>query len=407
MENKYISPFKPRKIIKVKSSGFDIYTYCAGFKKFKDDLLIIVFEKPADIAYLFTKSSTPSASVIWNKNYHKIKKCKILIVNSGNANSYTGAAGLSAIKKYVNFAIQTFNSTKDEIFVSSTGIIGEQLNPNLIINKLKLVKKSKTKNLFNAAKSIMTTDTFPKLAQETVSIRRKKIKIYGIAKGSGMIAPNMGTMLSYIFIDASLKKNILNHLLKDNIENSFNSISVDGDMSTNDTVVLFSTGKNILKKINKGDKVYKIISAGLNKIMLNLAKQIVSDGEGITKLIEVNLINAKNKIQAKKIAFSIAESLLNKTAVYGEDPNWGRIIMAIGKTREKINQDNISLSFGNNILIKNGKIKNNININKLNLYMKNKIIKINLDLKIGKYNRTVWSSDLSNQYIKINAEYST
>ena len=253
----------------------------------------------------------------------------------------------------------------------------------------------------------MTTDTYPKIAVETVKIDGKKIKIYGIAKGSGMIAPNMGTMLSYIFIEASLTNSTLNKLLKTNKEDSFNSISVDGDMSTNDTVVVFSVGNTKLENIVKKTQILKSISTSLKKVMKNLAKQIVSDGEGISKLIEVNLYNAKSKAQAKKIAFSIAESLLVKTAIFGEDCNWGRVIMAIGKTSEKINPNKLSLKFGKHVIIHNGLVSKKFNEKKLNIYMRNKIIRINLDLKLGSSNKTVWSSDLTSKYIEINADYHT
>ena len=405
MINKYTSPFKPRKIIDVKKLGFKIYTFNAGYKKFNDDLLVIVFNQPVGLAAVFTKSSTPSAPVLLDKKLYKKYLCKVLIVNSGNANAFTGNNGIASIKKYSTSAAKIFNCTLNEVFISSTGVIGEQLNPQPIITKLKLIKKTKSKNLIHAAKAIMTTDTYPKIAVETVRIQDEKIKIYGIAKGSGMIAPNMGTMLSYIFIEANLTSSKLSELLKTNIEDSFNAISVDGDMSTNDTVAVFAVGNKKLKNTIKKHQFLKLISTSLKKIMRKLAQQIVCDGEGISKLIEVNVFNANSKTQAKKIAFSIAESLLVKTAICGEDANWGRIIMAIGKTSEKIDQNKLSLKFGNNIIIHNGMISKKFNENKLNKYMKNKIIKINLDLKLGSYNKTVWSSDLTKKYIEINADY--
>ena len=405
MKNKYISPFKPRKINDVKTFKLKIYTFNAGYKKFKDDLLIIIFEKPVELAAIYTKSSTPSSPVIWHKKQNKKNLCKVLIVNSGNANAFTGNSGIASIKKYSTFAAKIFNCKLNEVFVSSTGVIGEQLNPQPIITKLKLIKKTKSKNLIHAAKAIMTTDTYPKIAVETVRIQDEKIKIYGIAKGSGMIAPNMGTMLSYIFIEASLTSSTLSELLKTNIEDSFNAISVDGDMSTNDTVAIFAVGNKKLKNTIKKHQFLKLISTSLKKIMRKLAQQIVCDGEGISKLIEVNVFNANSKTQAKKIAFSIAESLLVKTAICGEDANWGRIVMAIGKTSEKIDQNKLSLKFGNNIIIHNGMISKKFNEIILNKYMKNKIIKINLDLKLGSYNKTVWSSDLTKKYIEINADY--
>ena len=405
MKKKYISPFKPLKSIKVKTSGFKIYTFNAGYKRFSDDLVIICFDKAVAISSVYTQSSTPSAAVIWDKKISKKNLCKVLIVNSGNANAYTGKEGIEAIKKYCAFASKILKCKLNQIYVSSTGVIGESLDPLLIINKLKILKRSKTKNLLDAAKAIMTTDTYPKICSETFKINGKKINIYGIAKGSGMIAPNMGTMLSYIFIEASLNNQTLNKLLKFNIENSFNSISVDGDMSTNDTVMLFSVGDIKLTKKENNEIVFNLLPTALKKIMLNLSHQIVCDGEGISRLIEVNITNAKNKIQAKKIAFSIAESLLVKTAIFGKDANWGRIIMAIGKTSEKIYPNKISLKFGKFIVAEKGKISKRINETSLKKYMKNKIIKINLNLNIGKFSKTVWSSDLTNEYIKLNTDY--
>ena len=405
MKKKHIFPIKSRIINNFKTSGIKIYTFNAGYKKSKDDLLVVVFEKLVELAAVFTKSSTPSAPVIWGRKHYKKNRCKVLIVNSGNANAYTGNNGIVSIKKYSSFAAQIFNCKLNQVFVSSTGVIGEQLNPNLIIEKLKLIKNLKSKYLIHAAKAIMTTDTYSKIAFESVKINGKNIKIYGIAKGSGMIAPNMGTMLSYIFIEASLNRNILNKLLKINNEDSFNSISVDGDMSTNDTVMMFAIGNILLKNIGVKTKYFKLIANAVRKIMQSLAIQVVSDGEGISKLIEVNVFNAYKKTQAKKVAFSIAESLLVKTAICGEDANWGRVIMAIGKSLEKIDPDKLSLDFGNNIIIKNGKVSKKFNEKKINNYMKNKIIRINLDLRLGSYNKIVWSSDLTKKYITINADY--
>ena len=407
MNKNYISPFKPNNFIKFKSKYFKAYTFNAGFKKYNDDLLIIVFNKLVKQSAVYTKSSTPAAPIIWNKNIiHNL--CKVLIVNSGNANAFTGKKGLNQIKKYAEVASKVFDCDLDQVFIASTGIIGEQLNSNLIIAKLRIIKNSKSKNILNAAKAIMTTDTYPKIASTIVNTKKQKIKIFGIAKGSGMIAPRMGTMLSYIFIDIPLSEKELNKILKDNIEETFNSISVDGDTSTNDTVMLFAL--NDTKTLSqKNFKLIKLISLGVRKVMLNLCKKIICDGEGISKLIEVNVINAKSKSQASKLAFSIAESILVKTAIYGEDPNWGRIIMAIGKAKvsEKIDQNKLILKFGNFIVAENGMMSNRINISKLNKYMKNKIIKINLNLNLGKNKRTVWSSDLSDKYIKINADYSS
>ena len=249
----------------------------------------------------------------------------------------------------------------------------------------------------------MTTDTYPKLSSINVKINNNFFRIYGIAKGSGMIQPNMGTMLVYIFIEAKLSKLQLNKLIKNNLEDTFNSISVDSDTSTSDTLALFSLNQN---KINFNvKKNFQTLNQALFKLMKDLSLQVVRDGEGLSKLIIVNVYETKTKIQAKNIAFSIVNSPLVKTAVAGEDANWGRIIMAIGKSQEKINQNKIKLSFGNNVVCFNGSINNKINITKLNKYMKNKIIEINVWFKNGKKNHTVYGNDLTNEYIKINADY--
>ena len=238
-----------------------------------------------------------------------------------------------------------------------------------------------------------------KTAIQNVKLDNKNIKVYGFAKGSGMISPNMGTMLVYIFIDCQISRDNLKKLLSENLEETFNSITVDSDTSTSDTLVLFS---NPLKKINI-KKNYKKISSCLNKVMKELSMKVIEDGEGINKLIKVNVTEAKNKIQAKNIAFSIANSPLVKTAIAGEDANWGRVVMAIGKTQEKIDQEKIKIKFGN-ILLGN-KTNNKINTSKVDKYMKNKIIEINIRLGLGNASRVVYGNDLNNEYIRINADY--
>ena len=403
MKSKYLSPFKPKLIKDYRPKNIKIYTFNAGFKKRDKDLLFLVFEEKMSFASVYSKTSMPAAPILWNKK-NKNKYCKVLIVNSGNANAHTGPLGLINIEKYVFAASRKFQCKKSEILVSSTGVIGEQIDPKKIIKKLNLINSKSKGGLLEAAKSIMTTDTFPKVNVINLKYKSLNFKIYGFAKGSGMIAPNMGTMLAYIVIDFNLDYKKLQMLLNKYLESTFNSISVDGDTSTNDTVILFSHSKNISKyRINK--VLLNKIADGLKKVMLNLSKQIITDGEGISRLIEVNLINAKSKIQAKKVAFSIAESLLVKSAIAGGDANWGRIVMAIGKADKYIDQNKISIKFDNILVSKNGSMYSKINIKKLNNYMKRKIIKINVDLSAGKHDRTVWSSDLTHNYLNINSDY--
>ncbi len=256
--------------------------------------------------------------------------------------------------------------------------------------------------LIDAARSIWTTDTFVKTSIYNIKIHNKNIKIYGFAKGSGMICPNMGTMLAYIFIDCEINRRDLKKLLTDNIEETFNSISVDSDTSTSDTLMLFS---NPINKIKLNNKLYKTISKTLKKVMKELSFRIISDGEGVKKLIKVNVKKAKSKSQAKNIAFSISNSPLVKTAIAGEDANWGRVVMAIGKTREKIFQDKITIKFGNLLLAKKGERNRKVNLSKVDSYMKKNIIEIEVNLNLGDHSSIVYGNDLNNEYIRINADY--
>ncbi len=392
------SPFAPTRYRDLKPNGFKIFTFNSGFKKKNDDLLIIVFDQVVNIACKYSLTTTPSAPIIWDKKNNR-GNCRALIVNSGNANAHTGKQGLKNINIYVSHLAKFLECSKKEILVSSTGVIGEQIDPNLISKKIKLLSSSKEKKLIDASRSICTTDTFVKTSVHNVKLDNKNIRVYGFAKGSGMISPNMGTMLAYIFIDCEIAKNNLKKLLLENLEETFNSITVDSDTSTSDTLVLFS---NPLKKINI-KKNYKKISSCLNKVMKELSMKVIEDGEGINKLIKVNVTNAKSKIQAKNIAFSIANSPLVKTAIAGEDANWGRVVMAIGKTKEKIDQEKIKIKFGD-ILLGN-KTNKKINTSKVDKYMKNKIIEIKIRLGLGNASRVVYGNDLNNEYIRINADY--
>ncbi len=394
------SPFAPKKYKDIKPRGYKIFTFNSGFKKKNDDLLILVFDKIVNVSCKYSLTSMPAAPLIWDKK-NNIGKCKALIVNSGNANAHTGYQGLKNINKYAGFLAKKLNCSIKDILVSSTGVIGEQLDPYKINKKIKILKKSKEKTIIDASRSISTTDTFVKTSVYNIKLDNQNIRIYGFAKGSGMIHPNMGTMLAYIFIDCNISLNDLKRLLSSNIQDTFNSISVDGDTSTSDTVMLFS---NPIKKINI-KKNYNKISNTLNKVMKELSRKIITDGEGVKKLIKVSVINAKTKIQSKKIGFSIINSPLVKTAIAGEDANWGRIVMAIGKTEEKIEQEKISIKFGKNILATNGQRNRNINISKVDHYMKNQIIDIEVNLSLGKASSTVYGNDLNNEYIKINADY--
>ncbi len=396
-----ISLFKPKKIRDFNPSGLKIYTFNAGFKKKDKDLLLIIFDRIISVCCVYSKTSTPSAPIIWDKKNNK-GKIKALVVNAGNANAHTGKDGLKIIDKYVKFLTKKIGCNTNEVLVSSTGVIGEKFNPNLIIKKFENLNLKNKNSLLDSAKSIMTTDTFPKISIKNINLDNQSFKIYGIAKGSGMIQPNMGTMLVYIFLECQISKQLMNQLLKNNLDNTFNSITVDSDTSTSDTLMMFSVGN---KNINYNKKNFKVLNSKIYELMHDLSTQVIKDGEGVSKIIRVNVLNSKTKIQAKKIAFSIANSPLVKTAIAGEDANWGRVIMAIGKTEENINQNKIKILFGNNIVCENGSISKKINFRKLNQYMKNSTIDINVKLSLGNFSHTVYGNDLTFEYLKINADY--
>jgi len=401
MVNKMFSIFKPKKIKDFNPSGLNIFTFNAGFKKKDKDVLLIVFDKIINVCCVYSKTSTPSAPIIWDKKNNK-GQAKALIVNAGNANAHTGKAGLKIIDKYVEALTKKIECKANEVLVSSTGVIGEKFDPKLIINKFEKLNPKNKNSLLEASNAIMTTDTFSKVSIKNIKIGSQSFKIYGIAKGSGMIQPNMGTMLVYIFLECEVSKQLMTRLLKNNLENTFNSITVDSDTSTSDTLMMFSVG-NIKVNLNKNN--FKILNNKMYDLMHDLSLQVIKDGEGVSKLVKVNVLNARTKNQAKKIAFSIANSPLVKTAIAGEDANWGRVIMAIGKTQENINQNKIKVLFGNNIVCENGSISKKINIIKLDQYMKNNVIDINVKLNLGNFSHTVYGNDLTFEYLRINADY--
>ncbi|MBI29615.1 MAG: bifunctional ornithine acetyltransferase/N-acetylglutamate synthase [Pelagibacteraceae bacterium] len=299
-----------------------------------------------------------------------------------------------------------FECKAKEIYFSSTGVIGEYLKYSKINNEVERLNDKKEKLFINAARAIMTTDTFPKIAKRRIKLNNRIIDICGIAKGSGMIKPNMATMLAYIFIDAKVKKNALDEIISESAEDTFNSITVDGETSTNDSVLLFSLDNNQNNKtITKNHINYKRIKHNIRLIMEDLCKQIVMDGEGISKFVTINIRSAKNILQAKNIAFAIGNSPLVKTAIAGEDPNWGRVVAAIGKSGEKISADKLKIKFGKFEICKNGCVVKNYNEKKVKLYMRKNKIEISVDLGVGKISKKIWTTDLTKKYIDINADY--
>ena len=395
-------------IKKIPIDGLNFKIFKSGIKKNNTDLLFIKFPKFSSISGVFTKSQTPSASVIDCKNKVNLKNSSIrcLVVNSGNANAFTGVKGTNTVNQITKFLSNIYNCDKNEIFTSSTGVIGEELNPIKITSCIENKKPVFENSIEEAAKSIMTTDTFPKYAISKVKYKNFKVNVFGIAKGSGMIAPNMGTMLAYIFTDLNISSKVLQQILNNENEKTFNSITVDSDTSTSDTCLLISTNQLKNEKINNfSDKFLNDFKKCVSNIMLDLAKKIVIDGEGAKKIIKISLENAKSITSAKKIAFSIANSPLVKTAIAGEDANWGRIVMAIGKSYELIDQQKIKIKFGKYLVTKNGMKYSKYSEKNLNKYLKNKEIDISIDIGMGKHKWTVYTCDLTENYIRINADY--
>ena len=403
--------------------GVSISTVSANlYNNSRDDLVMFYFRDGANSASVYTQSKIISENIKWNLN-QKAKKIFSLLINTRNANCFTGRQGYKGLEKIAEITSQKLTEKQKEddeepkkikskeIIFGCTGTIGENFPEDKIKSKIpELINKLKyTQNKLvwmKAALGIMTTDTQPKMAMEKCFIGNSEIKIFGVAKGSGMIQPNMATTLGYIFTDADIKNDILKKLLKKNIATTFNAISCDSDTSTNDMVSIFSTGKIKHPKINSlNDKKLKDFDNALNKVLLNLAKRVVADGEGASKFITVNVQECKNDIEAKKIAFSISNSPLVKTAIAGEDPNWGRIIMAIGKAGVQLNYEKLSIKFGNIIIVQNGKVNPNYKEEEAAEYMKNDSIDIFVSISSGSKNFTAYTMDLTKKYIEINADY--
>ncbi len=388
----------------------------------RDDLVMFYFRDGVNHASVYTQSKIVSENIKWNLN-KKVKKIFSLLINTRNANCFTGKQGYKSLEKIAEMLAEKLsekqktdednpkNIKAKEIIFGCTGTIGEIFPEEKIKNKLAdLINQLKyTQNKYiwmKAALGIMTTDTQPKMAMEECLIGNSEIKIFGIAKGSGMIQPNMATTLAYIFTDAEFSNDILKKLLKKNLSSTFNAITCDGDTSTNDMVSIFSTGKKKHPQIkNVNDEKIKNFDQALNKVLLNLAKRVVADGEGASKFITISVFNCKTESDAKKIAFSIANSPLVKTAIAGEDPNWGRIIMAIGKSNVPIKIDKLTIRLGNLVIIQNGKLNTSYSETDSSEYMKNSNIEITVDILNGSKKFTAYTMDFTKKYIEINSDY--
>ena len=403
--------------------GVSISTVSANlYKNSRDDLVMFYFRDSANFASVYTQSKIISENIKWNLNNNS-KKVFSLLVNTRNANCFTGRQGYKSLEKIADVISDGLSKKQlddedqpkkikpKEIIFGCTGTIGE-IFPEERIKKMipELIKKIKyTQNKYiwmKAALGIMTTDTQPKMAMEKCYIGNSEVKIFGIAKGSGMINPNMATTLGYLFTDADIPNKVLKDLLKKNITTTFNAITCDSDTSTNDMVTIFSTGKASHSKIkNIRDPKIRNFDESLNKVLLNLAKRVVLDGEGSSKFVKVKVENCRKESDGKVIAFSIANSPLVKTAIAGEDPNWGRVIMAIGKSGISIDIDKLSIRFGKLIIVQNGKLSVSYDEKLAAEYMKNNYIEININLSSGSKNFTVYTMDFTKNYIEINSDY--
>ena len=400
--------------LQVSSVSADLY------KNGRDDLSLFYFPEGANYAVAYTQNSVVSESITWNRENTK-NNIKALIVNTKNANTFTGDQGIKGLDEIAKNLVENlkkieiengYEKTKiKDLLFASTGVIGEKfpvekinknitnLVSNLRINQNKLI-------WMKVASAIMTTDTRPKVAFIEIKLGDKKVRIAGIAKGSGMIAPNLATMFSFIFTDADISSATLNKYLNKVLANTFNAITIDSDTSTNDMVAIFATKKVKNKNLNDiSSKEFLKFEKALKTVCLDLAKQIVVDGEGAKKFITVKVINSKTKERAKKIAFAIANSPLVKTAVAGEDPNWGRILMGVGKSGEKVDQKKLIIKIGDFIVAEKGKISPTYNEEKLQEYMKWDSIYIEVDLRQGRDEFECYTCDFTHDYIDINAHY--
>jgi glutamate N-acetyltransferase/amino-acid N-acetyltransferase len=407
-----ISPLAPKSYAELPAiEGVSFATSAAGIKyQGRTDVLLVALAKGTEAAGVYTKSKCPSAPVDWCREALKSGKARALVVNSGNANAFTGKAGKDTVKKTADIAANALGCKPKEIALASTGVIGEPLDARKFDGPLqKAAKGLKSGPWIDAARAIMTTDTYPKLATATAKIDGVEVTINGIAKGAGMIAPDMATMLSFIFTDAPIAASALKTLLSKGTETSFNAITVDSDTSTSDTLILFATGaaaKRGAPKIKTAtDKRLKHFKAALNEVLLDLAYQVVRDGEGARHFVAVTVAGAKSAASAKKIAKSVADSPLLKTAIAGEDANWGRVVAAVGKAGEPADRDKLSISFGGIRVAHKGMRDPAYDEKIVSDYMKGQDIDIRIDLGIGKGEFTVWTCDLTKEYVEINGDY--
>ena len=407
-----VSPLAPKSHPELPAlEGVRFATAAAGIKyKGRTDVLLVALDEGTEVAGVFTTSKCPSAPVDWCRANLAAGKARALMVNSGNANAFTGKKGRETVEASAAYVASALGIPAGEVFLASTGVIGEPLEPKKFEAVLgELSGRLAPSPWIDAARAIMTTDTFPKVVTATVDLGGVAVTINGTAKGAGMIAPDMATMLSFIFTDAPLAAPVLQDLISKGARQSFNSITVDSDTSTSDTLLLFATGKaagrGAPRIVDPADPRLAAFRAALDGLLLDLAKMVVRDGEGARKFIEVNVTGAVDNASAKRIAFAIANSPLVKTAVAGEDANWGRVVMAVGKAGEPADRDRLAIYFGGIRVAVEGERDPDYSEDAASAAMRKDEIVIRADIGLGSGEATVWTCDLTKEYVAINGDY--
>ncbi len=403
-----ISPLAPDHIAELPPvAGVRLSAVSAGIKYPRDDLMLASFSEGTTVAGVLTRSATASAPVEWCRRHLQGGVARALIVNSGNANAFTGRAGEKDCARTGEAVAASLGCAAEHVFIASTGVIGERLPMERILDAIPGLQSGLDPNQWQAAAgAIMTTDTFQKTGTVETRVGDRKVRINGFAKGSGMIEPDMATMLAFLVTDANLSAPVLQALLTEGNRDSFNAITVDSDTSTSDTCLLFATGKakNEAPHSHR-DPVLSEFSRDLDRLMRDLAILVVRDGEGASKLIEITVQAAENNTAARTIAKSIANSPLVKTAMAGEDANWGRIVMAVGKSGEVVNKDRLGIEIGGVQITRNGEVVEGYREERVSRHLAQQEIRIQVDVGVGTGRSTVWTCDLTHDYIRINADY--
>jgi len=404
-----VSPLAPTDVPDMPEiAGVRLATGAAGIKyQGRTDVLVALFDKGTTAAGVFTRSKCPSAPVEWSRKQIRRGTARMLVVNSGNANAFTGKNGRDAVNFTARVASQAAGCKPQDVLLASTGVIGEPLKAQAFEGVMDgLVAGARGGRFFESAKAIMTTDTFPKVATARAKIGKATVTINGIAKGAGMIAPDMATMLSFIFTDALIAAPALRALLSEGVEDTFNAVTIDGDTSTSDTLIMFATGQAAAPKISRAsDPRAKAFKKALHGVLANLAEQVARDGEGARKLVEITVEGAVNKASARRIAMSIANSPLVKTAIAGEDANWGRVVMAVGKAGEPADRDKLSIWFGGIRVAHRGARDPGYDEAEVSAAMQKPEISLKVALGLGKGRDRVLTCDLTKEYVAINGDY--